>query len=184
MSKIARKHFLVLPSYQIRLVGFMTVIMFFGALVHGYFLFRITSKDVGDSFLSAHNRLRSTWEVLKRPIIVTNGLSFIIVSISFVLISILISHRLIGPMFKIASRIKDMTLGRFDLDPVKLRKGDEGKILSDAVNRLSDDMNMRFSALKKLRDDIEKARVSDMGAIVQNMDAIMKDIKLRKSGSE
>ena len=36
MGKISRKHYLILPSYQIKLVGFMVLIVFLGSLLHGF----------------------------------------------------------------------------------------------------------------------------------------------------
>ena len=125
MRNVSRTHYLVLPSYQIRLVAFLVLIMLIGSLLHGLFLYRITARNIEEGFFSAHNRLRSTWEILKPAVVVTNGLSFLLVSLTFLLVTILLTHRLVGPMFKIAGRLKELANGRFDLAPVRLRRGDE-----------------------------------------------------------
>lgn len=150
-EQFSRKHFLILPSYQLRLVGFLAVFLFIGSIIHGFFLYSITAKSVEDGFLSAHNRLRSTWEILKPAIILTNGVSFCLLTLVFFVAGILISHRLIGPLFKITRRIREMSLGKLDFPPVKLRKGDEGQSLSDAVNRLQDSVRDRFKVIRELK---------------------------------
>jgi len=155
-EKSFRKHFLVLPSYQLRLVGFLVVLLFVGSLIHGFFLYSIAAKSVEEGFLSIHNRFRSTWEILRPAIILTNGASFLLLSLSFLAVGILISHRLIGPLFKMANRIREMNEGNFSLPPIKLRQGDEGQILSDSINRLQENLRERFAILFELKKKLEK----------------------------
>lgn len=160
MSKASRKHYLILPSYQLKLVGFMSLIVFLGTILHGFFLFRITSKNIQEGFLSAHNRLRSTWEILKPAIVVTNGLSFLLITIFILIITIFISHRIIGPIFKIAGHIKKLSSGSLNLPALRLRKGDEGSVLCESVNELQDKFRQRFVRLRKLKENIDSDKLS------------------------
>ncbi|GAB4274589.1 MAG: hypothetical protein Kow0029_15080 [Candidatus Rifleibacteriota bacterium] len=159
MSKANRKHYLILPSYQLKLVGFMSLVVFIGSILHGFFLYRITSKNIQEGFLSAHNRLRSTWEILKPAIIVTNGLSFLIISIFLLIITIFISHRIIGPIFKISGHLRKISVGCLNLPALRLRKGDEGEVLCEAVNELQDKYRQRFVRLKKLKASIDNGEL-------------------------
>ena len=179
MKPATRKHYLILPSYQMRLVGFLILVMFIGTLVHGFFLYRITAKTVEQGFFSAHNRLRSTWEILRPAIVVTNGLSFLLISLSLLLVTIFTSHRLIGPIFKIASRVRQLSSGRFDLAPVKLRKGDEGQILSDAVNELQESMTSRFSLLAETKALFDQGKKPSDEQIQNALDTALKDLKFQ-----
>lgn len=160
MSKANRKHYLILPSYQLKLVGFMSLVVFLGSIIHGFFLYRITSKNIQEGFLSAHNRLRSTWEILKPAIVVTNGLSFLLVTIFILIITIFISHRIIGPIFKISGHIKKISSGSLNLPALRLRKGDEGSVLCESVNELQDKYRQRFVRLNKLKSSIDKDELS------------------------
>ncbi len=165
MSKQTRKHYLILPSYQIRLVAFMSLVVFFGSILHGFFLYRITSKNIQDGFLSAHNRLRSTWEILKPAIIVTNSLSFLLITVFLLILTVFISHRLIGPMFKVAGHIKKISAGKFSHSSLRLRDGDEGQVLCEAVNELQDKYRQRFIKLRKLKaavdgNELDKSQIS------------------------
>ena len=147
----ARKNYLLLPSYQLRLVAFLLVLLFAGSLIHGFFLYRITARSIEDGFLSAHNRLRSTWDILKPAVVLTNGLSFLLLSLAFCLAVLLISHRLVGPLYKIEQRIRDLIQGRYDLPEIRLRKGDEGQVLGNTINDLQNDLNRRFRILQGLK---------------------------------
>lgn len=160
MSKANRKHYLILPSYQLKLVGFMSLVVFIGSILHGFFLYRITSKNIQEGFLSAHNRLRSTWEILKPAIVVTNGLSFLLITIFILIITIFISHKIIGPIFKIAGHIKKLSSGSLNLPALRLRKGDEGSVLCESVNELQDKFRQRFVRLKKLKESVDSDKLS------------------------
>ena len=178
MKSVTRKHYLILPSYQMRLVGFLILVMFVGTLVHGFFLYRITARTVEEGFFSAHNRLRSTWEILRPAILVTNGLSFLLISLSLLMVTIFTSHRLIGPIFKIASRVRSLAKGRFDLEPVRLRKGDEGQVLSEAVNELQAEMKTRFQALAHVKAGFDAGQPPSEDQIRAALDGALRDINL------
>ena len=158
MNATSRKHYLVLPSYQIRLVGFLIMIIFLGSMIHGFFLYKITSKSIEDGFFSAHNRLRSTWEILKPAIVVTNGLSFLLISLAMLVVTVLSSHRLIGPLVKIAGRIRELASGRLALPPLRLRQGDEGQLLSEAVNDLQKEFQRRLGPLVRIKAAIDSGK--------------------------
>ncbi|MDD2998302.1 MAG: HAMP domain-containing protein [Erysipelotrichia bacterium] len=177
MNKKARKHYLILPSYQIRLVAFMSLVVFLGSILHGFFLYRITSKNIQEGFLSAHNRLRSTWEILKPAIIVTNSLSFLLITVFLLILTIFISHRLIGPMFKVAGQLKKISSGKLNHASIRLREGDEGQVLCEAVNELQDKYRQRFIKLRKLKISIEANQVStdQIGAQIED---ILNEIEL------
>lgn len=177
MSKHSRKHYLILPSYQIRLVAFMSLVIFFGSILHGFFLYQITSKNIQDGFLSAHNRLRSTWEILKPAIIVTNGLSFLLMSVILLILTIFISHRLIGPMFKVAGQLKRISSGKLHQASLRLRAGDEGQVLCEAVNELQDKFRQRFIKLRKLRAELDTGSC-DKDFLKKQIDDILGEIEL------
>ncbi len=180
MSKANRKHYLILPSYQLKLVGFMSLIVFIGTILHGFFLYQITSKNIQEGFLSPQNRLRSTWEILKPAIMVTNGLSFLLISIFLLIITIFISHKIIGPIFKISGHIKKLSSGRLNLPALRLRKGDEGSVLCESVNELQDKYRQRFIRLKKLKNLIDKNELNN-DQISQNIGDILNEIETDKS---
>ena len=177
MDKKSRKHYLILPSYQIRLVAFMSLVLFIGSILHGFFLYRITSKNIQEGFLSAHNRLRSTWEILKPAIIVTNGLSFLLMSVMLLILTIFISHRLIGPMFKVAGQLKKISAGNLQHASLRLREGDEGQVLCEAVNELQDKYRQRFIKLRKLRVSLNEGK-PDPEQLKTQIDDILSEIEL------
>lgn len=193
MAQITRKHFLVLPSYQVRLVGFLLLVLFLATLLHGFFLYRLTAKNVQQGFFSAHNRFRSTWEVLKPAIIVSNGGYFLAISMAFLLITVFLSHRLIGPVVKVTKHVNKLVKGDWSQRALRLRKGDEGALLCEAVNALQKEVGWRFSLLSKLRkelvaketdrqESVEPQEPLRTDELVARLDAILAGIDLPNEG--
>lgn len=178
MAQTTRKHFLVLPSYQVRLVGFLLLVLFLATMLHGFFLYRLTAKNIQQGFFSAHNRFRSTWEVLKPAIIVSNGIYFLAISMAFLLITVFLSHRLIGPVVKVSNHVKRLAKGDWSQRTIRLRKGDEGALLSDAVNLLQQDVTARLTLIEKLRQDLANGQNVPQPQIRQRLDEILQGLTL------
>lgn len=174
----ARKNYLLLPSYQLRLIAFLVVLMFVGSLIHGFFLYRITARSIEDGFLSAHNRLRSTWDILKPAVVLTNGLSFLLLSLAFCLAVLLVSHRLVGPLYKIEQRIRDLIQGKYDLQGIRLRKGDEGQLLSETVNDLQTDLCKRFRALRTLQKGFGSGKPPSEAEVKAAIDSALANLSI------
>lgn len=181
MGKKSRKHYLILPSYQIKLVAFMILVVFFGSLLHGFFLYHITSKNIQSGFLSAHNRLRSTWEILKPAIIVTNSISFLLISIFLLIITIFISHRIIGPVFKVGKHLKKISEGKLNLPALRLREGDEGQFLCDMVNELQDNFRSRFVILQKMEEELKNSEELNREEVAEKIKKVLDGIELDNS---
>jgi methyl-accepting chemotaxis protein len=182
-DKISRKHVLLLPSYQVKLVGFLVAVALVGSLIHGFCLYSLTARSIEEGFLSVHNRLRSTWEILKPAIILTNGLSFVVLSLAFLAITIFISHRLIGPVFKTSNRLRDIAEGKWHLPPIKLRRGDEGQMLSDSVNQLQGNLNQRFLPLREVQERLKKGETVSATEMQSALDKALQGVEWQERSS-
>lgn len=160
MGKRIRKHYLILPSYQIRLITFMAFIVFLGSILHGFFLYRIAGENIQESLLLAEIKTSSIWEILKPAIIVTNSLNFLLTTVFLLIITIFVSHRLVGPMFKVAGHLRKLSSGKLDISALRLRSEDEGQVLCAAVNELQCKYKQHFMKIKLIKAEIDKKSVS------------------------
>lgn len=171
---------IILPSFQLRLTGFLALVVVIGSLFHGFFIHSITAKEVGEAFVSEGDTLSYTWEVMRPAVLVTNGISVIFLCLLLFIQTVIITHRMMGPMTKISGRLKEISDGKLSSAPVKLRRGDEGKMLSDAVNRMQGFMFDKFTAIKAIRDSLESETSPDIEKLRASLDAIISDIQLKK----
>lgn len=154
MKKRSLKHFFIMPSYQIRLTAFMCLVIFIGFILHGCLLYYIAGKNIQNGFFAGANEMRQVWDILKPAVIVTNGVSFIVMSVFMFLVAIFISHKLAGPILKISGHLKKIASGKLPSSTLKLREHDEGQLLCDTVNELQTGYRATFLSIKQVADSM------------------------------
>jgi methyl-accepting chemotaxis protein len=97
------------------------------------------------------------------------------------IITIFVSHKIIGPIFKISGHLRKISAGNLNLSALRLRKGDEGSLLCETVNELQDKYRQRFVRLKKLKDEIDNNTDLDKEQISKEIAAILDEIHTDKN---
>ncbi|MBI4050880.1 MAG: hypothetical protein HY400_00070 [Elusimicrobia bacterium] len=87
-------------------------------------LFLITEQMGSDPMVMAR------WKILL-PILIVSEMLIVVIAGIF---SVLYSHHLAGPIYKICKTLETSAQGR-SVEAINLRKGDEFKELADAINR-------------------------------------------------
>lgn len=154
MKNRSFRHFFILPSYQMRLVLFMCLVLFVGFILHGFLFYYLIERNMQSSSIGAGVDLKAVWELFKPAIIVTNGVSLVVMSFLMFVVAILISHKLAGPMLKISGYLKRLATGELALPSLRLREKDEGQMLCDAANEVGETFKEKFLELRKLRDSL------------------------------
>jgi methyl-accepting chemotaxis protein len=145
-----------MPSYQIRLVLFMCLVLFVGFLLHGFLFYYLIERNMQSSALGSGIDLKAVWELFKPAIIVTNGVSLIVMSFLVFMVAILISHKLAGPMLKISGYLKRLANGELSSPSLRLREKDEGQVLCDAANEVGQSFKEKFVELRVVRDSLKE----------------------------
>lgn len=148
-SKRSIKHYLILPSYQLKLIVFMAFVVLLGSFVHIGVLNYITTKNLIEFF--NQNQIEEIWNRLRPAMVIANTFSFIIITIFLIIITTLVTHKLIGPMFKVTGHINKINSGTLPKNNLKLREGDEGQSLCDAVNELQSQILSNYEQLEQIQ---------------------------------
>jgi signal transduction histidine kinase len=111
-----------------------TAILFFPSILTLYFDTSIPEKtEAARTFLVLHN---TVWP--------TTGVVIFI----FGIISIFLSHKIAGPIYRLKHAIAELIGGNFGTK-IRLRKWDDLQELAEQVNVLSDDLHSYVNTLKK-----------------------------------
>ncbi len=171
-SKRSIKHYLILPSYQLRLVGFLALVVLVGSIFHIGILNYVSYKNLSELF--SQKQIELFWETLRPSIIVTNTFYFILLCVSLIISAVLITHKLIGPMLKVTGHLNKFNSGLIPKNYLKLREGDEGQGLCDAVNELQNKLREQYSQLEQLKSSIKDEAISS------RLGKILEDFQLEK----
>ncbi|OGW82834.1 MAG: hypothetical protein A2987_01975 [Omnitrophica bacterium RIFCSPLOWO2_01_FULL_45_10] len=159
--KIKRRTYLILKGVQLRYVGLLLIVMFMTAALSSYVIYYTTMMFMGEKLANVYpqGRLVSIINIFNFRIL----LSMVLITPLVVLIGIFASHKIAGPMFRIARTLRGMAAGDLTA-PIVLRKGDELTDIADAINHISDTLRV---SLKNQKETIDK-----MGYDMQNLKAL------------
>ena len=94
-----------------------------GVLLLCGLMYYLADEQLGRSFYSIHQRLRSTWQILLPAVLVSGGISFLFTILVSVALALRESHRLGGPIFKFNKLFKELESGVLHTD-FRFRNGD------------------------------------------------------------
>ena len=160
--KIKRRTYLILKGVQLRYVGLLLIVMFMTAALSSYVIYYTTMMFMGEKLANVYpqGRLVSIINIFNFRIL----LSMVLITPLVVLIGIFASHKIAGPMFRIARTLRGMAAGDLTA-PIVLRKGDELTDIADAINHISD--TLRVSYIYQWKRGLRKHSVLFVGIFIK-----------------
>jgi methyl-accepting chemotaxis protein len=146
-KRIRRRIYLVKPGFQLKYTGLILLFMLAVAGLSGYTVYYTGWLLMGEKLANVYPQGRLV--AIMRAINFTLIFRLALISPFVFLISILVSHKIAGPLFRIQKYIKSVSVG--DLSArLTLRKGDELHDLAACINEMTNDLKNRVKKLKSL----------------------------------
>ncbi|MCM8812293.1 MAG: hypothetical protein NC910_04515 [Candidatus Omnitrophica bacterium] len=153
-GKFRRAQFITDVSLQLRymVVTFLLLLVFFGISIGIVY-------NTGWVYLV--ERLSQVYpqgrlvEIL-RLIYLRLSIGFLLILPVAVLITLLLSHTIAGPLVRIKRYLRLMAKGEFDLAPLVLRPYDELKDVAQLINEVTAQLGPRFRERKKLIESLQQ----------------------------
>lgn len=164
MTKFKRRkrNFLINKNLQGKF-GLQYLLLTFVSIGLFGLLFAVTTS--GNLTISYENQgieVGSTPLMLLGDILRSQGLFLLFGGLLVILITILLTHRIAGPIYRFEQTFKAMMQRQLD-QKITLRKSDEAKELSHLINQfnqqLSDDLEQLKQEADKLNDGTERASI-------------------------
>lgn len=151
-----RKRYLVDRSYQLRLIFQILTLVVVATGVSAAATFILANREVSTAFYLAH---RDTWDLkeLLLPVITgTSLVTFLLVSAISTFIVLRESHRMVGPIGRLAGVLGDLAQGRISYLKGGFRKDDVLKGLDEDINTLSGNLAGLDDRLRGALDGLKK----------------------------
>ncbi len=123
MATFRRRKYWVDVRSQAPLLIKIGVLWAAGILLLSLLLFYLSDEELGRSFYSIHLRLRNTWQILLPAVLISSGITFLLIILATLYIVLRETHRLGGPVFKFRRLFKELEDGYLDTD-FHFRTGD------------------------------------------------------------
>ncbi len=133
-----------------------------GSILLGLIFAASSSEHLTISYENDAIKVGSTPSVLIGEILQSGGLFLLIGGILIIIITIVLTHKIAGPLYRFEQTLKAMCARKLD-QRIHLRKGDEGKQLGSLINkfnqRISTDMAQLKDAAQRLEDGESKQEI-------------------------
>ena len=128
-QKVVRKQYMVKKGFQLRFMTTIIIAMVLIALVTGLTIYYAVMQTLTTQFHGENLAL------IKHAITYKLFLRSFLLILAIAIISVFLSHRIAGPIYKFEQTIKECASGAH-VKEIKLRKGDEFYELASAINIL------------------------------------------------
>jgi len=147
-NKFSRRRYIISPRFQLRYIGIMlgTVLstgLFIGGCVY-FIVMAVINKNL--PFLD-RRQLFADMVFSQANQVFLIGLPAVLLTV--VILSVYISHKISGPEYRIKKILDSMSRGDFAV-PVKLRKGDELRVLADKLEDVNQNISYMFKEQKEM----------------------------------
>ncbi len=159
----SRKKVFVDKQFQTRFILNYVFLILIGTLVFNIAAYIILDHQLGESLFSAHQAIKKTGELLG-PTLIYLSVSFIVIfSLATIFITLLLSHRISGPLFAIVRYLRMLAEGNMTFE-AKLRTKDQTAALADSLTETTKVLKGRIIMLKETTDSLKKD-LAKLGAI-------------------
>lgn len=194
--KWRRRNYFIKKGFQARFILRFILVIFLGIMVSSGIVYYLTSKKIEEAYYRSHIKIASTGEIVYPIIFTANIITLSMIIIITIVITLLISHKIAGPLYRIEKSIHEIGKGNLSFK-IYLRAKDElitlaeifnnmiaklkGKIekIQDAANYMDSTVN-QWVVIKKLD---KKALSKDVTAIrkrINEIEKVLATFKLEK----
>ena len=150
-KKIKRKRYVIAARFQFRYILYILLFLYMGAEVAGYTVYYTTWVTLGEKLASVYPRGRLIY--IFRDANIALLIRLILITPIFVIIGIILSHRIAGPIYRLGTYIDALIKGDY-AHGLTLRKKDEFKQLAAKMSELCYDLRDRRIKRENLSAEI------------------------------
>jgi methyl-accepting chemotaxis protein len=147
-TAIKRKQVYINKGFQTRfIVKFFLILILSGAISVGLTLFN-TQGTLTTSFENSKLVIQNTSLAIMPSVLYTTLITTAVISLLVIMVTLLVSHKIAGPMFRFEKDIDRIATG--DLSSrIRTRKGDQFQELATSLNNMINSLNKNLEAVKQ-----------------------------------
>lgn len=143
-----RRKFFIKKDFQGKLILGCFLLVAGGGLLFNVLLGLLSADTVTTSYTNNDLQLGQTPFMLIKQVLTANWFLLVIGGGFVMLASLLLSHRIAGPLYRFETTLDNMQQGRLD-NIIQLRDKDEGKELARKINEFNAQLSQSFTIISQ-----------------------------------
>lgn len=158
-KKYKRRQFFIKKGFQSRFIlRFCLLILIGGILSTGLMLY-FSQGNLTSLFSNSRLVITDTAVFILPAVIYTNLVTIVIISLSMIAVTLFVSHKIAGPLFRLEQDVKVIAEGDLTFT-VRFREGDQLRELSADINQMTMHLNNKVA---KIQAGVERVLISAAG---------------------
>lgn len=146
-----RRNYFIRKDFQGRFILRFFLAILIGAVVFASILSIFSAHTMTVTYEDSHLRVDRTPKALFLHIVRAYGVYIVLLGVVVSVISLFLSHRIAGPMFRFERSVEEIIKGNLSFR-ITLRSKDEGKELAGLMNTMLDTLSGRLKEIGRYAD--------------------------------
>ena len=129
-----RRQFYVKKGFQFRFIVKFCILVFLGTLLSTGLLFFFSQGTLTSSFHDSRLVIETTALAVLPAVLYTNLITLILITVGTVVVTLFISHKIAGPLFRFEQELKEIAEGDLTTS-IRLREKDQISDVAEGLNR-------------------------------------------------
>ncbi len=147
-GKWKRRQYFISKKFQARFIFRFLLVLLLGAVLSVVITFMTTESTLTSSFEGEKLVIEQTSMAILPSVILTNLITTIFVGAVVVGITLLVSHKIAGPMFRFEKDLQEIAGGNLSVT-IRTREGDQFESVVAELNNMTDNLNLKVSGIRK-----------------------------------
>ncbi|MCP4671682.1 MAG: HAMP domain-containing protein [Desulfobacula sp.] len=148
-----RKNYFIKKEFQFKFILKFCLIMLAGIILSTCFVLYFSQNTLTSSFNNSQLVIETTSQAILPTIVITNLITLAIITLAAIIITLFISHRIAGPMFRFEKDIRQITKGDLTVR-INLRQKDQFSEMAKAFNEMSSSLHNKVTQINEQIDKI------------------------------
>jgi len=131
-----RRHYFVKKGFQLGFILKFCLLVLLGVVISTGLLLLFSQDTLTSSFQQSRLVIRNTALAILPAAVLTNLITLGLISLATIFVTLFISHKLAGPLFRFEKELKQICEGDLTRD-IKLRKKDQITDMAEGLNKMT-----------------------------------------------
>jgi methyl-accepting chemotaxis protein len=150
-----RRNYFINKTFQSEFILKFCGLVILGSVLFGIILYMFSKNALTTSFENSRLVIKSTADYIFPGLLFGGIITAVITALAAGAVVILMTHRIVGPMYRFEKYIKEIGSGRLNSD-LKIRKKDQFQNMADSLNNMTKDLKLGLGEVNEVSDKLDK----------------------------
>ena len=173
-----RRNYFIKKGFQVRFIIKFCLLMLLGIVISTGLLFVFSQGTLTSSFQNSRLVIENTSLAILPAIIYTSLITLCLLTLATILVTLFISHKIAGPMFRFEKDLKEIGQGNLT-KKVMLRRKDQAAELAGSITEMAALLREKVVNIRQgLEKVLESARAQNAPTgVVEGLEHLLQDIR-------